>query len=350
MHDALAAPLPLRTACTVLGVQRSGAYRRKRPAVRAPARTRRSARALAPAERQALLDAMHEPRFMDRSPREVVYTLLDEGIYHGSWRTAYRVLNAAGESGERREQRRHPPAIKPQLVATAPLSVWCWDITRLATVLRTWLYLHVLIDLYSRFVVGWLIDWRESAAQGARLIEAAHRDWNIPDGALTVHNDRGAPMTALSYTRKMALLQVGVSYSRPRVSNDNPHIESHFRTLKYRPDYPGRFLDMRDAVRWGQHFFAWHNYDHRHEGLGFLTPATVHFGRTHAVLDARRKTLMAAQLRHPERFVRGQPRLPVPPMAVTINSPVPAPKEVQNPVINTPTSTLNSSHRVSQIC
>ncbi len=360
MQDALfAAPLlGLRRVCAALGLSRASAQRR-RAAVRSHdgvglwkeggGRRLPHPRALSPAQRAALLDALHEPRFMDSSPREVVYTLLDEGVYHGSPRTAYRLLASLCESGERRAQRSHPPAVKPELCATAPNQVWCWDITRLPTLVKTWIYLYVLMDLFSRFVVGWLVSLRESAADGARLIETAHRDWNIPEGALIVHNDRGAPMTSLTFAQKMAQLVVGMSFSRPRVSNDNPFIESHFRVLKYRPDYPGRFMGLPDGTAWGLRFFPWHNFNHRHEGLGFLTPATVHYGYTEAVLQSRRATLAAAHARHPERFVRGAPRLPLPPSAVTINSPIPPPKEAPKPVISTPFPTLNSHTNVSQI-
>lgn len=352
MRDAIAAApeLGLMPVCVALGVARAGVYRSRRIRTASPRRVRTSPRALTPVQREAMLDALHEPRFMDQSPREVVYTLLDEGVYHGSPRTAYRLLAAQGESGERRVQRRHPPVVKPELVATAPKQVWCWDITRIPTIMKTWLYLYVVMDLFSRFVVGWLLAWRESAADGARLIATAHRDWNIPAGGLIVHQDRGAPMTALSYAQKMAQLVIGLSYSRPRVSNDNPHIESHFRTMKYRPEYPGRFIGMHDGMAWAQRFFTWHNFNHHHEGLGFLTPATVHYGYTEEVLQARRATLAAAHARHPERFVRGTPRLPMPPSVVTINSPIPMPKEGSNPVITTPFPTLNSGHLVSQIC
>jgi putative transposase len=359
MLNALeAAPvLGLRRACIALGLSRATAHRR-RAAVRphgvglgkeGGGRRLPHPRALSPVQREALLDALHEPRFMDSSPREVVYTLLDEGVYHGSPRTAYRLLTAQGESGERRLQRSHPPAVKPELCARAPNQVWCWDITRLPTLFKTWLYLYVLMDLFSRFVVGWLISPRESAADGTRLIETAHQDWNIPEGGLIVHQDRGAPMTALSYAQKMAQLVVGLSYSRPRVSNDNPFIESHFRTMKYRPDYPGRFMGMPDSMVWAQRFFTWHNFNHRHQGLGFLTPATVHYGYSESVLQARRATLAAAHARHPERFVKGAPRLPMPPSAVTINSPIPPPKEAPKPIISTPFPTLNSHTNVSQI-
>lgn len=357
MQDALnAAPtLGLRTVCAALGLSRATAQRRRAGSGsrgvglgKEGGGRRGHHRKLTPAEREALLCALHSPRFMDTSANEVVYTLLDEGFYFGSPRTAYRLLAAAGETRERREQRCHPPAVKPVLVAQAPNRVWCWDITRLPTLFKTWLYLYVLMDLFSRLVVGWLVAERESALLGADLIEKAHRDWNIPEGALIVHNDRGAPMTAQSFGQKMAQLVIGQSFSRPRVSNDNPFIESHFRTLKYRPDYPGRFVDLGDAEGWALRFFTWYNYDHRHGGLAFLTPATVHFGMADQVLEVRRATLAAAHARHPERFVKGAPRLLLPPSAVTINSPIPIPKEAPKPVITTPFPTLNSNHLVSQ--
>lgn len=360
MRDALfAAPLlGLRRVCAALGLSRATAHRR-RAAVRPRPEgvglgkegggRKPHPRALSPQEREALLNVLHEPRFMDASPSEVVHTLLDEGVYHGSTRTAYRLLEARGESGERRLQRTHPAAVKPVLVATAPNQVWCWDITRLPTLLKTWIYLYVVMDLFSRFVVGWLVSVRECAADAIRLIETAHRDWNIPEGGLIVHNDRGSPMTSLSYAQKLAQLVVGLSFSRPQVSNDNPFIESHFRTMKYRPDYPGRFLDPTHAGGWAQPFFTWHNFNHRHQGLGYLTPATVHYGYTDGVLAARRATLAAAHARHPERFVKGAPRLPMPPSAVTINSPIPPLKEAPKPIISTPFPTLNSHTNVSQI-
>ena len=283
------------------------------------------ARALSPWERARVRAVLYEPRFADRSPGEVAATLLDEGRYLCSERTMYRLLAEGGESRERRNQRRHPIYTKPELVATAPNEVWSWDITKLLGPRKwTYYYLYVLLDLYSRHAVGWMVADRENARLASNLIEETCRKYEVNPKILTLHSDRGAPMTAKCTAQLLADLGVTRSLSRPRVSDDNPFSEAQFKTLKYHPGFPGRFESQAVATNYCRSFFPWYNNDHRHGGIAMLTPADVYFGRAEGLLADRQQVLANAYRIHPERFPRGRPVPPALPEAVYINPPIEA--------------------------
>ena len=290
----------------------------------APGRLRTLQAALTQAERQLILDVLHSERFADLAPAEVWAILLDEGTYLGSGSTFYRVLREAGESRERRRQATHPAKVKPELTADAPNQVWSWDITKLHGPAKwTYYYLYVIIDIYSRYVTGWMLATRECAALAEKLIEATCAKQDISRGQLTIHADRGSSMTSKPVAFLLADLGVTQSHSRPRVSNDNPYSESQFKTLKYRPDFPGTFGSAEAARAHCQDFFAWYNNDHRHGGLGLHTPADVHHGTASAVQAARADVLASAYAAHPGRFVPKPPAPPKLPAASWINRPQP---------------------------
>jgi putative transposase len=323
--DAIAAAdIDTTTICESVGLSRASLYRRRQPGRPSPPRLPRapSPRALVPAERQAILDALHSERFVDQSPAEVHATLLDEQTYLGSTRTMYRVLAAHDEIRERRDQARHPAYTKPELVATAPNQIWSWDITKLKGPVK-YLYfsLYVILDLFSRYVVGWMVARHESARLAQRLIEATCLKQGIGPHQLTIHADRGAPMRSKLVAELFSDLSIDASHSRPRVSNDNPFSEAQFRTFKYRPEFPDRFGSLEDARVIGHDLFAWYNDAHHHSGLSYLTPADVHYGRAAAILDVRQGARLAAYAAHPERFVQGPPRPETLPTAVWINPP-----------------------------
>ena len=326
--EQLAGTVGVVPACRALGVARASVYRhRKPPRPRRDAARRRSPRALAPEERAHVLATLHEDRFVDQAPAAVYASLLEEGRYLCSQRTMYRLLHGAGEVRERRRQRRHPRAEPPRLVATAPNQVWTWDITRLAGPRRWETYpLYVVLDLFSRYVVAWMVATRESAGGAQRLIQAACRKQAIEPGQLTLHQDRGAPMTAKTFSQLLVDLEILASYSRPRTADDNPYSESQFKTVKYAPTYPGRFADPEQARTYLRSFFLWYNTQHRHSGLGLLTPEAVHQGRAEEFQAARQRILEDACTRHPERFVKGPPEAPKIPAEVWINPP---PKTVE---------------------
>jgi putative transposase len=281
------------------------------------------ARSLSPEERAGVLAVLHEERFQDRSPAAVQATLLDEGQYLCSLRTMYRILEQEGESRERRDQLVHPPYQKPELLATAPNQLWSWDITKLLGQAKwTYFYLYVILDVFSRYVAGWMVAPRESAELVKRFIEETIGKHQIPTGQLNIHADRGRVMTSKPVAFLLADLGVTKTHSRPYVSDDNPYSESQFRTLKYRPDFPDRFGCIQDSRAFCQQFFQWYNEEHRHSGLGLLTPAMVHFGQAESVLAGRQAVLDAAYQAHPDRFVRRPPK-PLPlPSEVWINRPV----------------------------
>jgi putative transposase len=333
---ALAPRVGVQGACAGLGVARASYYRRRAappttPAMAAspmvPVPTRAHPRALSAAERQTVLEVLHSARFVDAAPAEVYATLLDEGTYLASERTMYRLLAKEGESGERRRQRVHPVYTKPELLADGPNQVWSWDITKLlGPVTWSYYYLYVLLDLYSRYVTGWLLAEHEQAALAERLIADAAAKQAIPAGQLTLHADRGTAMTSKPVAFLLADLGITRSHSRPHTSNDNPFSEAQFKTLKYRPDFPARFGSLEDARTFCRTFFAWYNTAHRHAGIGFFTPEAVHTGRAPDQHDARQQVLAAAYTAHPERFVRQHPVPPPLPTAAWINPP-PAPTE-----------------------
>lgn len=309
--------------CQSVGLARATLYRRRQP-VRSSTPTARAAspRALVPAERQAVLDVLHSERFVDHSPAEVQATLLEAQTYLCSTRTMYRILAAAAEVRERRNQARHPAYAKPELVATAPNQIWSWDITKLKGPIPYVYYsLYVILDLFSRYVVGWMVATHENARLAQRLIEATCAKQEIRPHQLTIHADRGAPMRSKLIAELFADLSIGASHSRPRVSNDNPFSEAQFRTFKYRPEFPDRFGAIEHARSVSRDLFTWYNDAHHHSGLTYLTPADVHYGRAATILEIRHQTRLAAYAAHPERFVQGRPRRETLPHAVWINPP-----------------------------
>ena len=320
---AVAPEIGLAPACRALGLSRATAYRHRspRPAVSRQPR-RRPPRGLSDAERAIVLEHLHGERFVDASPAAVYATLLDEDTYLASEGTMYRLLAEASEVRERRNQLHHPAYAKPELLATAPNELWSWDITKLKGPAKwTWFYLYVILDVYSRYVPGWLIAPHESALLAERLITHSVSTQGIATDQLTIHADRGSSMASKPVALLLADLGIAKSHSRPHVSNDNPYSEAQFKTLKYRPDFPARFGSLEDARAFCQRFFDWYNEEHRHSGIGLLTPATVHAGRAPAVQAARAITLAQAYADHPERFVRRPPTPPELPSAVWINSP-----------------------------
>jgi putative transposase len=326
----LAQRIGIVSSCQALGLARSSFYRRTPLAARdddLPVVTpsvRVSPRALDSSERQAVLDVLHGPRFQDRSPTEVYATLLDEGVYLASERTFYRVLAASGETTERRNQLSHPAYAKPELLATHPNEVWSWDITKLLGPTKwTYFYLYVILDIFSRYVVGWMIAHQELAALAERLIAETLAKQDIAPGHLTIHADHGASMTSKPIAFLLADLGVTKTHSRPHVSNDNPYSESQFKTLKYRPDFPARFGCLEEARAFAQEFFPWYNTEHRHAGIGLLTPDALHYGRAPEIHAQRAAVLRAAYAAHPERFVNQAPIPPPLPTAAWINPPTP---------------------------
>jgi len=321
--DAVTTTGETAALCQSVGLARSTLYRRRQP-VRPSMPTVRAAssRALIPAERQAVLDVLHSERFVDHSPAEVHATLLEEQTYLCSTRTMYRILDAAQEVRERRDQARHPAYAKPELVATAPNQIWSWDITKLKGPIPYLYYsLYVILDLFSRYVVGWMVGTHENARLAQRLIEATCLKQGIGPHQLTIHADRGAPMRSKLVAELFSDLRIDASHSRPRVSNDNPFSEAQFRTLKYRPEFPDRFGSLEHGRSLARHLFAWYNDAHHHSGLSYLTPADVHYGRAATILEVRHHTRLAAYAAHPERFVHGSPRREILPHAVWINPP-----------------------------
>ena len=322
--EQLAPTVGVAAACRALGVARSRVYRARRRAPAAPpvAPRSRPARSLSVEEQALVRDVLNSERFQDCAPREVYATLLDEGTYLCSWRTMYRILAAHAEVRERRDQLRHPSYSKPELLATGPNQLWSWDITKLkGPAPWTYYYLYVILDVYSRCIVGWMIMERECASLAEELIADTCAKEGIPPEQLTLHADRGSAMTSKTVAQLLADLGVTKTHSRPHVSNDNPYSEAQFKTLKYRPDFPEQFGSLADARAWMRQFVQWYNQEHRHSGIGLLTPATVHQGQAPAVIGARQQVLEGAYAAHPERFVRGVPHAPELPPAVWINPP-----------------------------
>jgi putative transposase len=333
IEDAMAQLVPLvgtRAACAAVGRSQATHYRHHRvtpvpAAPPAPARTPKpQPRALSTAQRAEVLEVLHSERFADAAPAAVYATLLDEGRYLCSEATMYRILREHGEVRERRRQATHPPRTRPELVAHAPNQCWSWDITKLAGPVKwTSYHLYVIIDIYSRYVPGWLIADRECGKLAEKLLADTIIKQNVTRRQLTVHADRGTSMASKPVALLLADLGVTKSHSRPRCSNDNPFSEAQFKTLKYRPDFPDRFGSLQDARVFCQQFFSWYNHDHRHSGIGLHTPADVHYGRAATIRAARAEVLTAAYATHPERFVRKHPEPPKLPGTVWINKPVP---------------------------
>lgn len=330
----LSSSLGTASASRQLGVPRSSYYRSKRSTSRQtrakPLRTKPT-RALREAERSAVRLLLNSDRFCDQSPRQVYARLLDEGRYVCHWRTMYRILGEHDEVRERRNQLRRPRYKKPELLARGPNELWSWDITKLRGP-QTWsyYYLYVILDVYSRYVVGWMIAHREQAMLAKELIETTCERQGIARDGLIIDSDRGPSMTSKTVARLLADLGVEKSHSRPHVSNDNPYSEAQFKTMKYRGDYPDRFGSIEHARQWARPFFRWYNYEHYPRGLGLLTPAMVHYGEAERVRRQREQVLSAAYAQHPERFVRGLPSVPEVPDAVWINAPKPEQEQEKN--------------------
>jgi putative transposase len=324
LTKTLSAQVGISDACQALTVSRATFYRSQEPP--APARPlptpRRSARALTQAERAETLSVLHSEEFVDSAPAAVCATLLDQGRYLCSPRTMYRLLEAEGEVRERRNQLTHPRYQAPELLATAPNQVWSWDITKLRGAVKwTYYYLYVVLDIFSRYVTGWMVATRESAELAKQLLLESCLKQGIALGQLIVHSDRGSSMTSKPVALLLADLGVTRSLGRPHVSNDNPFSESHFKTLKYCPAFPDRFGSLEHARSFSGEFFPWYNREHRHSGIAMLTPEMVHYGRTEEVIAARRLVLEEAFRQHPERFVRKRPEPLQLPAAVWINPP-----------------------------
>jgi putative transposase len=325
--------ISIAMACQVLSLSRATFYRGRTvpvidqsdPAAAAvtPQPCRVLGRALSVLEQERVIDELHSDRFMDLAPPQVYAKLIDEGDYLCSISTMYRLLRKRGEIVERRRLRSHAAATRPELLATGPNQVWSWDITKLKGP-RKWsyYYLYVILDVYTRFVVGWCIAERENAQIAEALIQETLLRENIQPGVLTIHADRGSAMTSTTVAELLIDLGVTKSHSRPHTSNDNPFSESHFKTMKYRPQMPDRFGSVEEARELFRDLFHWYNHEHRHSGLALLTPATVHSGKGEAAIQARAKVLDAAYAAHPQRFVKNPPRPEALPQSVWINPPV----------------------------
>jgi putative transposase len=326
--EKLGKEVGVAAACRALGMPRSSLYRARHPKPAAKPRPTPE-RALSQTEKAAVRQELNSERFWDSSPRQVYATLLDEGSYLCHWRTMYRILDEHAEVRERRNQLQHPDYTKPELLATGPNQLWSWDITKLKGPAKwTYYYLYVILDVFSRYpeddwfrVVGWMIAERETASLARELITASCTKQGIQPEQLTLHADRGSSMRSKSLALLLADLGVTKTHSRPYVCNDNPYSEAQFKTLKYRPDYPDRFGSLVDARSWARSFFQWYNHQHRHSGLGLMTPATVHYGQAQAIYEHRQQVLQDAYAAHPERFVRGLTTPPELPTAVWINRP-----------------------------
>jgi putative transposase len=324
-----------KAACAAVGRPRATHYRHHRhsPPPSRPARMRASQpRALSEVERKEVLGVLHDPEHVDEAPATVYAKLLDAGVYLCSVPTMYRLLRAEGEVTERRRQASHPPATKPELQATRPNQVWSWDITKLLGPAKwTWFYLYTIIDIYSRYVPGWLLARAERASLAERLLADTIAKQAVARQQLTIHADRGAAMASRPVAFLLADLGVTKSHSRPRCSNDNPYSEAQFKTLKYRPEFPDRFGCYEDALGFCRRFFCWYNEEHRHSGIGFHTPADVHYGRAGQVRAERAVVLDAAYAAHPERFVRKPPAPPELPGVAWINQPTEEAVSTTNP-------------------
>lgn len=345
----VASQIGIAAACIGLGVARATFYRAQRPVSVQQANVPRasSPRALSVPEQDTILEWLHQPAYADLSPRTVFAMLLDAGRYLASVSTFYRLLRASGETRGRRNELTHPAYAKPELLATGPRELWSWDITKLKGPAK-WVcfHLYVILDVFSRYVIGWMIAPRESAELAYELIAATCDKEGIVRGQLTLHADRGTSMRSKPVALLLADLGVTRSHSRPHVSDDNPYSEAQFKTLKYQPAFPARFDSIEHARAFCQGFFAWYNHTHRHSGIGYMTPAVMHTGQAPRLYAARQQVLDQALVAHPERFTRRHPTPPALPVQVGINLPKPLPRvpgEAQR-------STLNSPQLVSQSC
>lgn len=328
---ALEEVLDTKNACELTGTSRASLYRRRNPKPR-PAGPRlprpTPPNALTGEERHEVLEILNSYRFADKAPPQVWATLLDEGLYLCSISTMYRLLRAEDGVRERRAQARHPARTIPELVADGPSQVFTWDITKLKGPGPGVVYdLYVMLDIYSRYVVGWRVEHRESAELAADFIATAvARNGGKPR---VVHADRGTSMTSNDVAALLVELQISRSHSRPKVSNDNPYSEAAFKTIKYCPAFPDRFGSLADARAFCEAFFTYYNHEHRHSGIGLHTPASVHFGTADQVRAQRAATLEAAYAANPRRF-HSKPVPPSIPAKAWINDPDKREKQVQN--------------------
>jgi putative transposase len=338
IDEAIAELTPLigvRAACRATGRPQANHYRRHRQSplpVTAKRERKAQPRALSQAERDTVRALLNHPDFADKAPATIYHELLDEGVYVASVATMYRILRAHDEVKERRRQATHPARVKPELIAEHPNRVWSWDITKLRGPAKwSTFHLYVIIDIYSRYVTGWMIADRESAALAEKLLADTIIKQRVDRDTLTIHADNGSSMASKPVAFLLADLGVTKTHSRPHVSNDNPFSEAHFKTLKYRPDFPDQFASIEDARAFCQRFFGWYNHTHRHCGIAYHTPASVHHGQHESVRAARADVLAAAYTRNPERFVRKHPQPPTLPEAAWINKPADGEKDSENP-------------------
>ena len=322
----LAEKIGIKQACAVLNVPRSRVYRTRQQPVEGKAPPTAD-HALSAEERKVVRETLNSERFMDQAPRQVYAALLDEGRHLCHWRSMYRILAAHEEVRERRNLRRHPVYHRPELLATAPNQVWSWDITYLRGANKWEHYpLYTVLDIFSRYVVGWMIAEEESSELARQLMaETAHKQ-GIQPKQLTLHADNGSPMKGKALGQLLLDLGISQSHSRPHTSDDNPFSEAHFKTLKYQPDYPDRFASIAASRDWARTFFGWYNGEHYHSGLNLLTPASVHYGEAAYLQQQRQAVMLTAYAAHPTRFRRGEPLVKGAPTAVYINPP----KEVLN--------------------
>jgi putative transposase len=317
----LAAQIGVKSACEALNVPRSQVYRARQTKAAAQPRPI-PCHALSSGEKTLVREMLNSERFMDQSPRQVYAALLDEGTYLCHWRTMYRILSAHDEVHERRRICRHPVYKKPELLATKPNQVWSWDITYLRGE-ATWIHypLYTVLDIFSRYVVGWMIAEVESGELAKQLIAETARKQGIQPDQLTLHADNGSPMKGKPLSQLLVDLGITKSHSRPHTSDDNPFSEAQFKTMKYRPDYPDRFSSIDTARTWARPFFDWYNNQHYHSGLNLLTPGSVHYGEVGPIQQNRQAIMLAAYAAHPARFAGGEPVVKGAPTAVYINPP-----------------------------
>ena len=321
---SLAVDVGVMPACDALNFNRSRYYRHQQPATIPLPRPEPPLKLSSP-ERHAVHQQLVSDRFIDQAPASVYASLLDEGTYLCSERTMYRILDEQQEVRERRNQLRHPSYSKPELLATAPNQVWSWDITKLkGPVTWSYFYLYVILDIFSRYVVGWMVADREASTLAKKLIGQSCEKQNIGPDQLILHADRGPSMKSKLVANLLADLSITKTHSRPHVSDDNPYSEAHFKTLKYRPEFPKRFGSIQDSKQFCRTFFGWYNCEHKHSGVAMLTPETVHYGRSEAVLEKRQVALNNAFEINPKRFKGRMPVAASLPAAAWINKPATA--------------------------
>lgn len=317
--------IPVDMLCSAMHIPRATYYRyleNNKYARNEPISSNIPVNALNDKEKQCVLDLLHSDHFIDKTPYDVYYELIDKGEYYCSPRTMYRILAEQGETTERRIQRNHRDAVKPELIASRPNEVWSWDITKLLGPTK-WVYYHlyVIMDIYSRYIVGWLIADCESQELARKLIHESALKQGVQPNQLTIHADNGPSMKSHTVAQLLEHIGVAKTHNRPYTSNDNPFSESHFKTLKYRPEFPVRCQSLQHGEAFCQQFFSWYNKEHYHSGIAWLTPESVHYARDQIILEQRHAVLMKAFLAHPERFNHKQPQLKKLPKAVYINPP-----------------------------